>query len=258
MFKWLRKRRIDKCVLQAQEYINNNLLDEKKSRVVEHKLPADWFKKDDDGGKIQYSTRPRPSPRPEDGNEGKVQYSTRPRPEGDSGEKIQYSSRPRPYPRPEDDSQGKVQYSYRDTYNPDTAYSMMRNITRGQDVSRSLAGLEDSINMTFVDKLLDIMKRRQLSNVEVYRMAQIDRRLFSKIVSDRTYRPSKDTCIAIALALCLNIDDAKDLLSRAGYTLSHSVKRDVAIEFFFKEAIYDVIDANEILDRLGATPLGRI
>lgn len=202
MFKWLRKRWIDKLVISVEQYINEKY-------------------------------------------EGKCSIVVRP------GEPIGGSGKEDNTDRP------KVQHSYRDTYNPDTAYSMMKSIAYGQDISRALAGLENSTNMSFVDKLLEYMRKRQLSNVEVYKMAQLDRRLFSKIVSDRAYKPSKDTCIAIALALCLNLEDAKDLLSRAGYTLSHSVKRDIAIEYFFKEAVYSVIDANEILDRLGATPLGR-
>ena len=92
---------------------------------------------------------------------------------------------------------------------------------------------------------------------DVYKAANIDRRLFSKIASDRTYKPSKDTCIALALALRLSIDDANDILSRAGYTLSHSSKRDVVIEYFFRERVYDLNDMNEVLYRLGQKPLGR-
>ena len=96
-----------------------------------------------------------------------------------------------------------------------------------------------------------------MRDVDVYKAAQVDRRLFSKIVSDREYKPAKDTCVAFALALRLTLGEAEDLLSRAGYTLSHSSKRDVVIEYFFKEHIYDLNDINDILYQLEQKVIGR-
>lgn len=117
--------------------------------------------------------------------------------------------------------------------------------------------LDNNTNMSFVDKMLEYIKEGHMRDSDVYKAAHIDRRLFSKIASDRTYQPSKDTCTALALALRLSIDDANDILSRAGYTLSHSSKRDVVIEYFFRERVYDLNDMNEVLYRLGQKPLGR-
>ena len=81
--------------------------------------------------------------------------------------------------------------------------------------------------------------------------------MFSKIVTNRDYKPAKDTAIALALALELTLEEANDLLSRAGYTFSHSNKRDIIIEFFFREKIYNLIDANDILYRLDEKLIGR-
>ena len=118
--------------------------------------------------------------------------------------------------------------------------------------------LEKNKNQTFVDKLLYYIDKKGFRDADVYKAAQIDKRLFSKIVSDREYKPSKDTAIALALGLELSVDEAEDLLSRAGYTFSHSNKRDIIIEFFFKEKVYNIMDINDVLFRLEQKLIGRI
>lgn len=65
------------------------------------------------------------------------------------------------------------------------------------------------------------------------------------------------TCVVIALALKLSMDQAKDLLTRAGYALSHSNKRDLAIEYCFADCIYNVNDVNELLYHLDLKTMGR-
>ena len=117
--------------------------------------------------------------------------------------------------------------------------------------------LDDSTDMSFVDKMLEHISRKNASDASVYKAAQVDRRLFSKMVIDRSYKPAKDTCIAICLALRLTLPETADLLSRAGYTLSHSSKRDVVVEYCINEQIYDLITVNDILFRLEEKPIGR-
>ena len=108
-----------------------------------------------------------------------------------------------------------------------------------------------------MDVLIDYINEKNLRDSQVYKAAQVDRRLFSKIISDKEYKPAKDTCIAIALALNLTLEQANDLLSRAGYTLSHSTKRDVVIEYFFREKIYDLEEINLVLYNLDMKTIGR-
>ena len=110
---------------------------------------------------------------------------------------------------------------------------------------------------TFVEKLMELIDTKGLTDPQVYKKAQIDRRLFSKMMSDVRYQPAKDTCIAIVLAMQLKLNEAKDLLSRAGYTLSRSLRRDVMIEYFILEGISDLYEVNEVLTRLGEKKLGR-
>ena len=95
--------------------------------------------------------------------------------------------------------------------------------------------------------MLERIAEKHVKDSEIYRAAHIDRRLFSKIISNRMYKPSKDTCILLCLAVQLSLSEAKDLLSRAGYTFTHSNKRDIIIEYFFKEKIYNIDSINEIL-----------
>lgn len=149
-----------------------------------------------------------------------------------------------------------VKFSLKDNYSEKSVNAFMQNLSVSSAFSESTV-LDESIDMSFVDKMLEHINRKQLRDSTVYKTAQVDRRLFSKIVSDRTYKPAKDTCIAFVLALQLPLDDAIDLLSRAGYTLSHSSKRDVIIEYFIRERVYNLNDINDVLYRLGQKVLGR-
>ena len=112
-------------------------------------------------------------------------------------------------------------------------------------------------NRTFVDEVIRYIRERNVKDSTIYKAADVDRRLFSKMMSDRNYKPSKDTAISIAFALCLSLDEAKDLLERAGYSLSHSNKRDIIIEYFFVEQVHKITDINEVLYGLGEKTLGK-
>ena len=117
--------------------------------------------------------------------------------------------------------------------------------------------LDQVKNHTFVNKLSALIRQKGMRDPAVYKAANMDRRLFSKIMSDYGYQPSKDTVIALSFALRLSFDEAKDLLDAAGYTLSRSIRRDVAIEYFFRSHIYSLTDINIVLDRLGLKIIGR-
>ena len=144
-----------------------------------------------------------------------------------------------------------------DSYSTTAVSAAMKNYQTTAGAERLLKDLEKSTNQTFVDALMAYIKKKGLRDSEVYKAAQIDRRLFSKIMSDRQYKPSKDTAIALALALRLTLGEATDMLSRAGYVLSHSNKKDIIVEYFFRERIYKLDDINEVLYNLGQKIIGR-
>ena len=121
---------------------------------------------------------------------------------------------------------------------------------------RRIEDVVDHLDETFSQRLLRLIDERNYKDSDVYRRANIDRRLFSKIRSDEYYQPSKATAISLAIALKLNRDETLDLLGTAGYTLSRSSKSDVIIEYFIKEGIYNLFEINQVLFKYDQPFLG--
>jgi len=115
------------------------------------------------------------------------------------------------------------------------------------------SNLDDFINSNqdtnkFQKLLFNFIDSKDLKDSDVYNKVHIDRRLFSKIRSDSSYHPSKETVILLGLALELNENEIEDLLNSAAYSLPKNNVYDLIIRFCFIEGIYDLTEVNSLLD----------
>ena len=97
---------------------------------------------------------------------------------------------------------------------------------------------------TWQELLLHTIDEKGYTDAEVYKKANVDRKLFSKIRSNTAYQPKKITAVAFALALELNLDESRDFLARAGYAFSESSVFDLIIMYFIENKVFDIYQIN--------------
>lgn len=137
----------------------------------------------------------------------------------------------------------------------DAKYSIGMSSEERAALDAKLEAKFKRIKETFPKYLLRYIAERGLNQVDVYKRAHLDRRVFSKLRNEENYMPSERTIWAIALAMELTLDEAQALLHEAGYTLSDRLQDDVIMKFFFENRIYDIFLVNEVLDHYGLKPL---
>ena len=127
------------------------------------------------------------------------------------------------------------------------------NSARDMSLDRYMINMDKS----FAYKLFDLIDESGMTDVECYKKANVDKKTFSKIkCNPDTYKPSKQTAVAFAIALQLDLDETQDLLASAGLTLSRSFKFDKIIRYFIQKEIYDIFVINEALFEFDQILLG--
>lgn len=120
----------------------------------------------------------------------------------------------------------------------------------------TLEQLMEDVGKSFQEMLFEFIDKSGMTDVQVYKRAGIDRKLFSKIRSNPLYHPRKQTVLALAVALRLNIEDTVDLLTSAEYALSPGNKGDLIVKYFIEHGVFDIMTINFALDEYKQTILG--
>ena len=148
----------------------------------------------------------------------------------------------------------------RDKFNktePPVCASMPAPAEYSSENNKTLAEYMKAMDKSFAYKLFDYIDSKGMTDVECYKKANVDKKTFSKIkCNPDTYRPSKQTAVAFAIALELTLNETQDLLASAGMTLSRSFTFDKIIRYYLQKGVYDIFEINEALFEFDQVLLG--
>lgn len=133
---------------------------------------------------------------------------------------------------------------------------MPRKRETSSAAGKSLREYMKQMDRSFQEMLFDLIDESGMTDVECYKKANVDKRTFSKIKSNKDYKPSKQTVIAFAISLQLDMDTTQELLATAGFTLSRSKVFDKIIRYFIHNGNYDIFEINEALFEFDQILLG--
>ena len=134
---------------------------------------------------------------------------------------------------------------------PDSAEEAAESIYPFEAHESKLEERMRHLSDTFSQYLMYLIKNKNMENADVYKRAIVDKKTFSKIKNNADYHPQKLTALCLCVGARLNLDEAKDLLARAGYALSPCDKVDVIFSYFIENEIYDMIELDIQLEEHG-------
>ncbi len=141
-------------------------------------------------------------------------------------------------------------------YSPTVSFRLKPNDAAAQYTTCSEESVKKylgNVSSTWQQSVFSIIDKRYESNPvewkdsKVYKRAMISKQTFSKIRNETNYHPDKETAVKMCFGLRLNIDETIDLLAKAGYTLSMSIKQDLVVRYFIDHKDYDVMNLNGML-----------
>lgn len=128
-------------------------------------------------------------------------------------------------------------------------------ISTSKELSNLVKEKEIILEKSFSDKLFEIIDNKNLNDVDVYKRANVDKRLFSKIRSNKDFRPSRSTALSLCIALRLDLEETESLLKTAGMSLSNSDLSDVIIKAFISNGLFNIDEINLCLLERNLKPL---
>ncbi len=108
----------------------------------------------------------------------------------------------------------------------------------------SLEELIERVGKSFHEILFEKIIQSNMTDVEVYKRANIDRKLFSKIRNNPAYHPRKSTVLALSISMKLDLSETEELLTSAGYAFSPGSKSDVIVRYFIERGVHDIHTIN--------------
>ena len=140
--------------------------------------------------------------------------------------------------------------AYAPLFEEDAARPAYARPREAAPANAALPGLDDFVSQVdegFRDMLLRKIDERQITDAQCYKGANIDRKLFNKIKNQADYRPGKTTVLALAVSLRLPLEETREMLMKAGFSLSRSSKADLIVEYFIRQGNYDIYEINDAL-----------
>ncbi|WP_314654994.1 hypothetical protein [uncultured Selenomonas sp.] len=171
----------------------------------------------------------------------------------DTSDVIEEAKRKLPHPKPRPFERERGQYGVRREVHKESkglGKSLPRMEVGLDGILSRLKSKLDKPSETFSKRLLRLIDASGMTDVEAYKRAGIDRKLFSKIRTDRNYHPKIRLVYAFIFVLGLNLDDARDLLASAGYSISPASEFDLVMQYCIEEG-FDIDTVNEVLYALG-------